>query len=384
MTATPKGVGDLKSRGLTKIEVVCVVVCIGVLLGLLLPVIQEGRDGVSRGSQCSTNLKNLSLAAIQYADKFGVMPGYAMNFGTHRPSEEMATALELPTDALVEHRKIGTWAVALLPWLDAQPTFEHWTNDMFPVVVRDGQVRFHQDAGPNLPIMRCPSDPGVLEEDLGQNSYAANVGMSFQNAQGQSPYTIKRLDGTDHSIDFATSMRIANGVFHNQVETRLADGKPAWAGPAVRFSDFKDGSGNTVLFSENLQSGPWHRVGLSDPTGLLISQGPWIFPAETPFVQGLVWHWEDEDDESPAPDVNPLHRINGGDALTTTMTARNASSLARPSSAHAEGVYAATADGGTRFLTESLDYRVYQALLTPNGAKSNVPDPGYVLEADAL
>ncbi|MEM6779736.1 MAG: DUF1559 domain-containing protein, partial [Planctomycetota bacterium] len=99
---------------------------------------------------------------------------------------------------------------------------------------------------------------------------------------------------------------------------------------------------------------------------------------------GLVWHWEDEDDESPAPDVNPLHRINGGDALTTTMTARNASSLARLSSAHAEGVYAATADGGTRFLTESLDYRVYQALLTPNGAKSNVPDPGYVLEADAL
>jgi hypothetical protein len=42
------------------------------------------------------------------------------------------------------------------------------------------------------------------------------------------------------------------------------------------------------------------------------------------------------------------------------------------------------ADGGTKFVTENIDYRVYQALMTPRGKSSDVPFKEYVLEAGAF
>jgi hypothetical protein len=57
----------------------------------------------------------------------------------------------------------------------------------------------------------------------------------------------------------------------------------------------------------------------------------------------------------------------------------DAPSLARPSSAHVDGVNAGFADGATRFVAQSVDYRVYQALMTPRGKSSDVPWKEFVL-----
>ncbi|MGC6548658.1 MAG: DUF1559 domain-containing protein, partial [Rubripirellula sp.] len=81
------------------------------------------------------------------------------------------------------------------------------------------------------------------------------------------------------------------------------------------------------------------------------------------------------------------HQINGGgldiseDIFVLTMSDNiwDAPSLARPSSAHVEGVNCAFADGQTRFVTTNVDYRVYQALLTPRGKSSDVPWKEFVL-----
>ncbi|MCP4887090.1 MAG: DUF1559 domain-containing protein, partial [Planctomycetaceae bacterium] len=86
--------------------------------------------------------------------------------------------------------------------------------------------------------------------------------------------------------------------------------------------------------------------------------------------------------------VAPVHRINGcmnGNRKSLfslrILDAVSASDLARPSSAHATGVSAAFADGSTRFINENIDYRVYQALMTPCERTSSVPYPKYVLPA---
>ena len=104
----------------------------------------------------------------------------------------------------------------------------------------------------------------------------------------------------------------------------------------------------------------------------------------------MVWHYEDDDRSGGAAPVQPTHRINGFDDAETSkppfdrMTRTNASDLARPSSAHVEGVNVAAADGATRFIDESIDYQVYQALLTPDGQASDVPDPDFVLSEEEL
>ena len=46
------------------------------------------------------------------------------------------------------------------------------------------------------------------------------------------------------------------------------------------------------------------------------------------------------------------------------LTTANSSSLARPSSAHVDGVNC-VGDGATRFVVQSIDSRVLQAMMTP-------------------
>ena len=86
----------------------------------------------------------------------------------------------------------------------------------------------------------------------------------------------------------------------------------------------------------------------------------------------MVWHGVDWSNDKQPRDI---HRINGERALTETMqmSRTNAADLARPSSAHAEGVNVSMADGGTRFISETIDMRVWQALMTPRG-REPIPD----------
>ncbi len=120
------------------------------------------------------------------------------------------------------------------------------------------------------------------------------------------------------------------------------------------------------------------------------------------YTNGMVWHYEDDkasqlNSITPTPPTSPAgtivfdlfqqHRINGGGLTVAddifnklmTSTPLDSPSLARPSSAHIDGVNAAFADGATRFVSASQDYRVYQALMTPRGKSSDVPWKEFVL-----
>jgi prepilin-type processing-associated H-X9-DG protein len=212
--------------------------------------------------------------------------------------------------------------------------------------------------------------------------------MYHRGARGESAWQIDRADESV-TIDFARSMAMANGVFNNKVRAIGTDGNLVAVGPGVSLADFTDGQGYTVLFSENLQAMPWHRAGLIAAQDLVISDDSNQFRYEetSRYTQGMVWHFEDQAIEN-ARGVNPVHLINGPpprkDIFVQRMNATNAPHLARPSSAHSKGVNVAMADGSTRFVSETIDYRVYQALLTPNGAGSDVPYPEFMLGDGSL
>ncbi|TWU48083.1 DUF1559 family PulG-like putative transporter [Rubripirellula reticaptiva] len=403
--------------GFTLVELLVVISIIGILMGLLIPAVNAARE-TARRNQCATNMKNLALAGVQYENTKGEFPGYVMDYGLYAGGSSAVDPSDPSNAGVPRHKKIGTWAVAFLPWLDAQPTYEHWTTDRYPVIVADptsppesgsttgaSGAGFHTLAAPNLAIMQCPSNP-VSGGDFGKNSFVYNNGMNHTIGSGMSASTVG-------GVTFASSQDRANGVGNSKYNvTAIASngtGTHGSEGPNVRLDDFKDGQGFTMLFAENVQALPWHRAGLIAGTTLhtadaahtdIVFSGTTALTAR--FVHGMVWHYEDADSADsgmstlwnkngtaaavvPAA-VNTLHRINGGgttvsdDIFNKVMTtADDARDLARPSSAHVDGVNAAFADGATRFVTDSVDYRVYQALMTLRGKSSNVPWPEFVL-----
>ncbi|MEM9589676.1 MAG: DUF1559 domain-containing protein [Planctomycetota bacterium] len=382
-----------QSRGLTRVEVCVLIACVGILLGLLVPAVNiNGRP--SQSAFCQNNLKQLALAAIQYQNSKGQFPGYAMEFGTYLAGESPTdpTDPEAIGSSLKSHRKIGPWAIALLPILDAMPTYEVWTRDKFPVVTggsRESPLStgfagngFTVAAAPNLSLFQCPSSPNLVG-DHGRNSYIANNGLHSPSSLGRSPSSYSR-QGESITLDFARTMAVANGVFNNKFAGLGRDGQPVSLGPNVTLNDFIDGQGHTALFSESLQAMPWHRAGFIDADDLVIQseQDMVRYPWSSRYTTGMVWHREDPERSEDASIVAAVHWINGVDndesLLDLEMTPKNAHDLARPSSAHSEGVNMAFADGSVRFIDQTIDYRVYQAMLTPRGKQSDMPYRGEV------
>ncbi|MDA7874920.1 DUF1559 domain-containing protein [Rhodopirellula sp.] len=364
----------------------------------------------TRGNQCSADMKNVALATIQYDSSQTYLPGYTQDFGTYSADELAQSA---PTNqGIPRHKKIGTWAVAILPWLDAQPTYERWTQDRYPIIVADPSnppqlgattgsagEGFHSLASPHLSIFPCPAN-AVNESPNAPNNMIYNNGLAWP------------ANGTP----FAVAQNIDNGVGQNKYNVTVVDrttgrGTHTTEGPNITLNDFTDGQSCTILFSENIQALPWHRAGLIDSADLILkdpNQQDIVFDLEKPnvlaarYVHGMVWHYEDAEHTNTklanqwnklgtttpiAPmGVAAVHRINGCMSRNKNSlfnlrirNANNAVHLARPSSAHPNGVNTAFADGSTRWTNENIDYRVYQAFMTPSGKTSSVPLPKFVL-----
>ncbi|MEO8494092.1 MAG: DUF1559 domain-containing protein, partial [Planctomycetota bacterium] len=166
---------------------------------------------------------------------------------------------------------------------------------------------------------------------------------------------------------------------------------------SVTTTDIDDGLSNTLLFTENLLAGKWnegHTAGYETPAQCQLtfhwfaaSEGNVSTPpAGTPGAKSL---WKIN---SNAPKMPPSYANNtsGGTSRPFADVATALASFsvddwkaaARPSSWHSGGVNVVFADKHTIFLSEQIDYDVYQQLMTPYGKKSDMPCKKYVLRAE--
>lgn len=102
--------------GFTLVELLVVIAIIGVLVALLLPAVQAAREAARR-SQCSNNLKQMSLAMLNYEDTYKCLPPGRV--GCDGDGSQQCNGFNSGAGTLGL-----SGFVSILPFLEQRPLFE--------------------------------------------------------------------------------------------------------------------------------------------------------------------------------------------------------------------------------------------------------------------
>jgi prepilin-type N-terminal cleavage/methylation domain-containing protein len=147
---------NLRSRNaFTLVELLVVIAIIGILVGLLLPAVQAAREAARR-MQCGNNLKQISLAMLNYESANKRLPAGR----TPAPAVHSAFASMLP---FMEQN-------AVYNSIDFSNTFSHVNNDLA--------------RGAFIPTLLCPSDKINVIPIAGWagTNYRSNQGATILNS----------------------------------------------------------------------------------------------------------------------------------------------------------------------------------------------------------
>jgi prepilin-type N-terminal cleavage/methylation domain-containing protein/prepilin-type processing-associated H-X9-DG protein len=304
--------------GFTLVELLVVIAIIGALVALLLPAIQSSRES-ARKQACANNLKQVGLAIQSHVAAEKAYPvGYQSEL---KPNGDDAG----PGWA---------WGVHLLPYLEQNALFQRVNFKEKVESAKSTAVRMTQ-----LPVFVCPSD-GLFEPviDIRQNMFFKPVcqmaAASYVGSAGTvRPTCIVCRDNFD-------------GVFGRN--------------HAIKPKDLLDGASNTIAVGERAYQ--WASAvmwGVVAGSRLPDNTHPTKFAGGPGFVLGTTFKDGFNICDTEEEDVN-----------ATTSYAESFGSE------HPGGTHFAFCDGGVRFVFDTIDPGVANALATRDTvAKEGKVDP---------
>jgi prepilin-type N-terminal cleavage/methylation domain-containing protein/prepilin-type processing-associated H-X9-DG protein len=314
-----------QQRGVTLVELLFVVAIIGLLMALVLPAVQSARESARR-VECTNNIRQLAVALHGYHDTQKRLPGFINSVGG-------------------KTNRMASWPIMLLPYIDENSLWDVWNRAAVPPA--------GTNATPPIELLTCASD-SFEESLLGNLSYVANCGTPILAMKPVPP---------------GTGLQPADGVFLMRVEPREVSESPRglWS---MTFRRIVDGTGQTLMLSENIQAGEYSGPEYFSTTGLDIPNAIRLV-SDAQLLTGFVWDYDPEITTMPPADERCINgkKDYGPRAPVTSYY------YSRPSSWHPGGVNAAMCDASVFFLREDIEYKVYEQLMTSNGAKSNMQGP---------
>lgn len=322
------------TRGFTLVELLVVIAIIGILVALLLPAVQAAREAARR-SQCMNNLKQMTLASLNYHDTFKQLPRLYTWILPQPPNEGE------PDHGI---------HIFLLPFLEYQSVY-----DTYDFKVRWSHFNNNKKAAAvDIPEFICPTAPPVTER-------------SRENAvrDPQGAYTDYSVNGrvSPTAVKVLTSNCTGTPVKNRPDWQNLFTGVPEYEDydpngcppeiipPGIlrkqtgitTFELVTDGLSHTIMYSPDAGRPDKYQDGIKNPAVTNVSGSRWASP-DTEF-------W--------------THNICAG-----TNSMFNCNNDNEVYSFHVGGGYFSFADGSVQFLADSLDIEVQVSLNTRAGEDS--------------
>ncbi len=303
----------MKRRAFTLVELLVVIAIIGILIALLLPAVQAAREAARR-MQCSNNLKQMGLAIHNYASAHGAFP----------PGSRGAYRHALFT--------------FILPYMEHGSVYEMIDLEKPTYDAANATARFTE-----ISEYICPSfsrDTVIGTRETSVNIYSAGALVTYQGVGG----ALGKGNASPSKSQYGDLPN--NGIFAWKIQRRPGD--------------VSDGLSNTLAIGEFVHEDSQYS---SQPEQYRGNIRPWIMAAHEESTPERVASYVFKSLE---------YRINAlvDRGAADSGVAFNWLPMTSPHSGG--GCNFAMADGSVHFVTDDLEFDVYQALGTCSGGEPGV------------